>query len=60
MVFFWKLPGERVCDVFLEQMFERQLMLGKSVKQWTDDALALVHLATLCWSSLGFADAGLR
>jgi hypothetical protein len=23
MVFFWKLPGKRTCDVLLEQMLER-------------------------------------
>jgi hypothetical protein len=28
------------------------------VFKYNDDAVILVHIATLCWSSLGFADAG--
>ena len=36
-------------------------MFGKGInitQQTVDDAVALVHLATLCWSLLGFVDAG--
>ena len=47
VVFFWKLPGERACDVWKEHKYN------------PTDILALVHLATLCWSWLGFPDAGL-
>jgi hypothetical protein len=39
------------------------MMLGKDIRitqQTVDNAAALLHLATLCWSSLGFADTSLR
>jgi hypothetical protein len=32
VVFFWKLPGERACDVLLEQMFERTWDVWKEYK----------------------------
>jgi hypothetical protein len=62
MVSFWKLTGERACDVLLEHTLERCVMFRKSIsiiQQTVDDTLALVHPATLCWSSLVFTDAGL-
>ena len=62
-MFSWKLPHERECYVLLEQTFERDLMFEKSVRitqQTVDNALALVHLATLCWPPQGFTEAGLR
>ena len=34
-------------------------MKGHVVKQTVDDTVPLVLLDILCWSSLGFADAGL-
>jgi hypothetical protein len=37
-------------------------MFGENInimQQRVDDALTLVKLVTLCWSSLGFADASL-
>jgi len=63
VVFFWKLPeGEKGgCGVLLEQMLERTRDVWKGYKynptdrqrtmQTADGALALVLLATLCWSS---------
>lgn len=45
----------------LKQMLERTVIFGKSVRltqQTVDDVVALVHLATRCWSPLGFADSG--
>jgi hypothetical protein len=78
---FWKFPGERACDVLLEQILERTCDTWKESKYnstdsgqcscigspgksllrlvFTDVTLALVHLATFCWSSLGFTDASL-
>ena len=61
-MFLWKLPGERSCDVWLEWRLERHVMFGKSLsitQQIVDNVLALVCLATLCWSLLGFTEAGL-
>jgi hypothetical protein len=61
---FWKLPGKGACDVWLEQMFERTCNVWKGyeynliVSGW--HCVALVLLATLCWSSLGLADAVLH
>ena len=57
MVFFWKLPGKRACNVWLE----RKCDVWKSItQQRVNDTLALVCLATLCWSLLDFADTGLH
>jgi hypothetical protein len=60
--FSWKMPCERTWDGLLEQMLERLVMLGRRISithQTVDYAFALAHLAILCWSSLGFAEAGL-
>ena len=64
VVFFWKLPWKRACDVLLECMLEttcdawRGYKYIPAVKRW--HCMVLVHLATLCWSSLGFADTDLN
>jgi hypothetical protein len=31
MVFIWKLPGKRACDVLLEQDLRRQVRFGKNL-----------------------------
>jgi hypothetical protein len=62
LVFFWKSPGERACDVLLEWTLERCMMFEKSLsvaQQTVHNALVLVCLATLWWSSLGFSVTGL-
>jgi hypothetical protein len=43
VVFFWKLPGERSCDVWKECKYNQQTV---------DGAPALVCLAILCWLSV--------
>jgi hypothetical protein len=64
MVFFWGQPGKTARDIFLEWMLERTRDVWKGYKHSPTDSgrcwVALVHLAILCWSSLGFADAGLE
>ena len=64
VVFFWKLPGKRACDVLLEQMLERTHDVWKGYKYNPTDSgpccVTLIWHATLCWFSLGFADAGLH
>ena len=58
-VFFWKLPRKEVCDVLPEQTLERTHDIWKGHKYIPTDSgccsVALFQLATLCWSSLGFA-----
>jgi hypothetical protein len=59
VVSFWKLPGERASDALLDQTLERPMMCGKGInitQETVDNTLALVHLATLCWSLLVFTD----
>jgi hypothetical protein len=50
VVFSWKLPGNRACDVMLQWMLERTRGVWKGYKynptKWTTQAL--VHAATLC------------
>lgn len=58
MVFFWNLVKEHVMFCW-----SRHVMFGKGIcitQQTVDYALVLICLATLCWSSLVFADAGLH
>jgi hypothetical protein len=52
-MFFRKLSCERADSVLLEQMLERTHVPTMSPQ--TEDTLALVHLAMLCWSFLIFA-----
>jgi hypothetical protein len=56
VVFFLKFPGKRACDVLLEWTFERTHDVWKGYKHNPTDSgpccVALVGLATLCWSSL--------
>jgi hypothetical protein len=62
MVFLWKLPGKGAWDVLLEQELERTHDIWKGYNYNSTDSgqhcVALVRLATLCWSSLGFAVSG--
>lgn len=65
--------GEQTCSVFLKagcwhstfcqgQHLRGHMMFGKSInitQQMVDKILALVLLATFCWSWFGFDDAGL-
>jgi hypothetical protein len=60
VVFFWKLSGERTCDVCWSRDLRAHVMFKKCKysQQTVDDALAWVHLAGLyqgspCWSLLG-------
>ena len=58
LVFSWKLPGERACDVWLEGMFKRTRDVSKSIgitQQTVNDALALICLAGLHGDSLMLA-----
>jgi hypothetical protein len=63
VVFFWQLLGKRACDIFIEWMLESTCDIWKGYKYNSTDSkqccVALVPLATLCWSWLGFADTGL-
>jgi hypothetical protein len=62
VIFFWKLPEKRVCDVLLEQKLAEHVMFGMNIsitQQTVDNTVALVLFATLCCSSMGFADTGL-
>jgi hypothetical protein len=65
MVFFWKQPGQRACDVLLEQLLERTYDVWKGYKcnptdRWTmlDDIgmpyhfLLVINGLCWCWSSL--------
>lgn len=48
VMFFWKLPGQRSCDVLLEWMLDRTPDVGKVItitQQTVDNPVALVHLA---------------
>lgn len=59
MVFFWKLPGARACDILLERTLKRTHIWKGSRYNTTDHGrrcVVLVRLATLGCSSLGFAD----
>lgn len=62
VVFFWKLPRKRACDVLIQQTPERTkdaCIKGIIITQQTvEDSLASVHLVTICWSSFGFSDTG--
>ena len=53
--FVWKHPGERTCDVFLEQMLEWTCDVWKGYKYNPTDSewcwVVLVRLVILCWSS---------
>jgi hypothetical protein len=63
MVLFCKLPYERSCEVLLEQTFERTGdILKKDIynQKTVVKVLALVCLATLCWSFCGVADSDLH
>jgi hypothetical protein len=63
VVFCWKLSCERASDVLLEQTLERTHDVWKEYiynQTAVEDTLALHRLATLCWSPLGFAEAGLK
>ena len=63
MVFLWKLPDKSASDVLQSGCLREHMMVGKGVsitQQPVDDSVALVHLATLGWSLLGFADDGFR
>ena len=55
VVLFWKQPGKRPCDVFLEQILERSRDIWKGYKYNPTDSgrhcMVLFCLATLCWSS---------
>jgi hypothetical protein len=55
MVPFWKLPGERACDVLLERMLERTHDVWKGHKYNPTYGgrccVVLVRLATFFWSS---------
>jgi hypothetical protein len=38
MVFFWKLPGERACDILLKEMLEWTHAVWKDCKQNLTDS----------------------
>ena len=56
MVFFWKLCGERACDVLLERARD----VWKECKCNSTDSGQLSDIGSPCWSLLGFADDALH
>ena len=56
MVFFWKLCGERACDVLLERVHD----VWKECKCNSTDSGQLSDIGSPCWSLLGFADDALH
>jgi hypothetical protein len=53
MMFCWKQPGKRSCDVLLECMLERTCDVQRGYKYNPTDSgrgcVALVHVTILCW-----------
>lgn len=59
MMFFWKLPSEKACEVLLERVLERRCDVWIRFNS-TDSAVVSICLATLCWSLLNSADTALH
>lgn len=60
VVLFWKLPGKGASDGFWNEHLRECLMFGNGINNVTHTGqccVALVTLATICWPSLGFAEA---
>lgn len=53
-VFFWKLSGERACDVLLKWTAERARDVWEENKYNPTDGGRYSGIGCLCWSSLGF------
>jgi hypothetical protein len=55
VMLFWKLSGERPCDVLLEQILERTQVLWNEYKYNPTDSGQCPDIGLPCWSSLGFS-----
>lgn len=60
MVLFWKLLGEKVCGILLEQTLERIHDIWKEYKYIPTDSLRHFGIVSSHWSSLGFSDTDLH
>lgn len=59
-VFFWKLSGERACDVLLEWMLEKTCDVCKEYNMYhPTESRGHSGIGSPCWSSLCFIDSGL-
>ena len=54
-VFFWKLSGEKVCDVLLEQTLERTCDAWEECKEKPADSGQCSAMGSPCCSSMVFA-----
>lgn len=54
MVFFWKLPGEKPCEILLEWTLERTHGVWKGYKDKVIDSGQCSDIGSPCWLSSSF------